>query len=347
MHIPYREHDHREALAEWPPHRGVSGWWYVTGVLAPTEELAAGPRFFFQFTVLRVRFAGWTWPVLQLAFTDLAHPQSHRFGQKLRWWERDMYPDPRTVRFGPWARLRWNEQDTFHLHTRVPGFCWDLTLQPRKPVVWHGDNGVLIMGVPEDPRQRTVYYSFTHLDVRGHIEHQGRPLAVQGRAWLDRQWGPYNLFDPRTHWEWFSLRLDTGEEGMIFHFPRTQWREGTWIDQAGRSQRLREYLLEPLHERVVEGHRFSWGWRLSVPALARTFELQPWGMEQYNLAYYELLAQVRSPAGAQVGHAVVELLPGARTARPRVGWRQLLRSVDPARGQQRIHAPAPCHREPR
>ncbi|NPA06704.1 MAG: hypothetical protein GXO54_04785 [Chloroflexi bacterium] len=81
MYVPYREHDHRDALAEWPPHRGVSGWWYVTGVLTPTEIPTAGPRFFFQFTVLRVRLARWTWPILQLAFTDLARPSSHRFGQ--------------------------------------------------------------------------------------------------------------------------------------------------------------------------------------------------------------------------------------------------------------------------
>ena len=29
--IPYREVDHGDFDAEWPPHKKVFGWWYVTG----------------------------------------------------------------------------------------------------------------------------------------------------------------------------------------------------------------------------------------------------------------------------------------------------------------------------
>ena len=36
--IPYREVDHGDFDTEWPPHKKVSGWWYITGYLTDQDN---------------------------------------------------------------------------------------------------------------------------------------------------------------------------------------------------------------------------------------------------------------------------------------------------------------------
>ncbi len=48
--IPYRQQDHGDFDAEWPPHRKVSGWWYVTGYLADSAN--SSRLYSYQFTVV-------------------------------------------------------------------------------------------------------------------------------------------------------------------------------------------------------------------------------------------------------------------------------------------------------
>ncbi|MCK5806022.1 MAG: hypothetical protein KAI66_24535, partial [Lentisphaeria bacterium] len=79
--IPYREADHGDFDAEWPPHDKVSGWWYITGYLSDPER--PEHLYSYQYTLLRARVYGVTVAVLQLAFTDLATGQ-HLFKQQFK-----------------------------------------------------------------------------------------------------------------------------------------------------------------------------------------------------------------------------------------------------------------------
>ena len=73
----------------------------------------------------------------------------------------------------------------------------NLNLNLGKGAFWHGDNGVLVMGLPDDPLQRTVYYSYTNMPTSGSIKFiddscHRQEFAVTGKSWFDRQWGPFS-----------------------------------------------------------------------------------------------------------------------------------------------------------
>jgi len=157
--IPYREMDHGDFDAEWPPHKGVSGWWYVTGYLTDQEQ----PKrlYSYQYTLLRARIYRVTVAVLQLAFTDFQTGQ-HFFKQRFSFQERRFFADENRIQFPPLADLQRYPED-ISLTVETDAFSLNLNLDYGKGAFWHGDDGVLVMGEPNDPVQRTVYYSYTNM----------------------------------------------------------------------------------------------------------------------------------------------------------------------------------------
>lgn len=327
--IPYRQEDHGDFDDEWPIHRGVSGWWYITGYFS---DVAEPERLYsYQFTVIKPRLFGFSPYVLQLALTDIQAGQ-HSFVQRIQVWNPNLYADWTTVNFLSIARLERGEQE-MQLTALTAGFDFDLTLDKGKGAFWHGDDGVLVMGAPEKPRERTVYYSYTNLPTRGQVTlrlpgEAEKRMTVQGKSWFDRQWGPYHLADAATHWEWFSLRFFDDEEVMLFAFPQRGYCDGSYITRTGERQRVRDYSYTPRRLIEVNGYQFSHGWELYLPGVKEEhYELRPLIEGQLNLAYFELLAEVINPRGQRVGLCVVELLPGARNPDKRMGIELLLKKV--------------------
>jgi predicted secreted hydrolase len=315
--IPYREADHGGFDEEWLPHRRVSEWWYVTGAV---NDAARPERLFsFQATFIRPRIFGITPSILQLAVTDVGAGR-HTFVQRLALLPGRLTVDGASVSFGTEARLE-KRNGELRLEGRGQGFAFDLRMQDVKAPVWHGDNGVLVMGLPGSRRERTVYYSRTNLRTSGTLETPGpdgarETIEVTGQSWFDRQWGPYSLLDPRTGWEWFSLRFFDDEEAMLFAFPQDGYYDGTFVDRTGGSRRLRDYSYEPLGYVTADGFRFSRGWDLVLPGIkAERYRILPLVDGQVNLSYFELLAEIVDPSGRRVGMCIAELLPGARNPR--------------------------------
>lgn len=70
-----------------------------------------------------------------------------------------------------------------------------------KGAFWHAGNGVLTMGLTDDPQQRTVYYFYPNMLITGKVIlpdnlNEKTILNVTGKSWFDRQWSPFRLFDP-------------------------------------------------------------------------------------------------------------------------------------------------------
>ena len=61
------------------------------------------------------------------------------------------------------------EADRMLLTVRTEDFDLDLALDKGKGATWHADDGVLVMGGAEDPRRRTVYYSYTNMPTSGQV----------------------------------------------------------------------------------------------------------------------------------------------------------------------------------
>ena len=189
------------------------------------------------------------------------------------------------------------------------------------------------MGEPDDPIQRTVYYSYTNMPTAGEVvlhTPAGEKLAlnVTGKSWLDRQWCPYRLIEPATHWEWFSLRFFDDEEVMLFAFPQHPYYDGTYIDKAGNRQLVRNYQYTPKELVEVDGFVFSKGWDLVLPGIKEEhYQICPVMEGQMNLAYFELLAEIINPYNERVGFCFVELLPGVRNPDKNIGVKNLFKRL--------------------
>lgn len=327
--IPYREADHGDFDAEWPPHEKVSGWWYITGYLNDIEH--PEHLYSYQYTLLRARIYGVTVTVLQLAFTDFQTGQ-HFFKQRFSLRERKFFEEMPNLQFPPLAYLH-KEADGVTLSAQADEFSLELSLDYGKGAFWHGDHGVLIMGIPEDPVQRTVYYSYPNMPTSGEVvlfESGGgeRRLEVSGKSWLDRQWGPYRLIESATHWEWFSLRFFDDEEVMLFAFPQHPYYDGTYVDREGRQQRVYDYQYTHKELVEVDGFAFSTGWDLFLPGIKEEhYQIRPIMEGQMNLAYFELLAEILNPDNERAGFCFVELLPGVRNPDKRINPINLFKRV--------------------
>jgi predicted secreted hydrolase len=157
----------------------------------------------------------------------------------------------------------------------------DLRLEPVKPVVLQGDDGLSLKG-PE-PGNASYYYSLTRLAARGTVEVDGRPAPVRGWAWLDREWGTSALGPELEGWDWFALQLDDDTELMYYRFRRQDGEtdplsRGSFVHPDGRVTPLRadDVVLEPAGRwRSPRGGDYPSGWRLRVPALGLELGIDP------------------------------------------------------------------------
>lgn len=321
--IPYRESDHGDFQDEWLHHRRTSGWWYVTGYFE--DELKN--MYSYQFTLIRPYLFGLSPYVLQLALTDFKNDR-HHYTQRVKMFNRNVTITKETIRFEGLSTLH-NNPDDMDLFIKTKDFELALQLDKNKGAFWHCDNGVLIMGLPDQPGQRTVYYSYPNMPTRGRLTMPGEERAVAGKSWFDRQYGPFDVKNQLTHWEWFSLRFFDDEEIMLFSFPQNDYGDGTYITRDRVARQLREYSIVPREFIEVIGQKFSHGWKVIIPGVKdEAYEIRPLSRGQMNLGYFELLAEILNAKAKRVGYCFVELLAGARNSdkKPELGL--LLRSTN-------------------
>lgn len=285
-------------------HKQGPEWWYATGYL--TDE--ADKLFTYQFTLAKIKVYGVKFNILMTAVTDF-ETGIHHYGQKAIFFEKNVIITPNRVGVEDNAVMTF-ESKKLGLKMTEQDYSLLLGMEAIKPAVWHCDNGALKMGIDD---QWTYYWSYTNLAVSGKLILEGQEHNVSGKGWFDRQGGPYNPLDPRTSWEWFSLRFFDNEEIMLFSFPQDDYRDGTLIEKSGVPKRLNDYVITPLGWTESGGYKFSSGWKVMMPGVKdEEYTIVPKIDGQLNLFYYELLADIQDKTGKVVGYCVVELLPGAR-----------------------------------
>ncbi|MEN6595267.1 MAG: carotenoid 1,2-hydratase [Clostridiaceae bacterium] len=305
---PYRFGRHGGFDEEWGLHKGVSEWWYATGTI--NDE--AGKMFSYQFTMLRIKAAFLRPYILMLALTDFTTGR-HRYYQNITLKTSGITVTDCLLRFGNEITLEKGEQG-MRLSIFRKDFSLELELENGKGAVWHCDDGFLQMGIPGE-RQTTMYYSYPNMPTRGTLTLDGATRRVSGKTWFDKQGGPYALLNPKTHWEWFSLRFFDNEEMMLFSFPQDDARDGTYIRADGGSERLNDYSITATEFVRPEGGElvYASAWTVETPGRKEErYTIKPLLDGQMNLGYYELLAGVYNASGILVGYCFVELLPGAR-----------------------------------
>ncbi len=177
-----------------------SEWWYFTGNLTTAD----GRRFGYDLTFFRaavappgVSLAGDSpWRTRQVwmahfAIADVAGGTVHAAER----FERGALglagaeTGPFRVWLDDWAARSAQPDALFPLtlHAADGDVAVELTLDPGKPVVLQGDDGLSRKSAA--PGNASYYYSFTRLPVRGAVTTGGTASAVTGLGWIDRESG--------------------------------------------------------------------------------------------------------------------------------------------------------------
>lgn len=211
-------------------------WWYVTGWLKTAEGKDLG----FQVTFFRTRppvsagnpsrFAA---RQVLFAHAALSDPQTGRLlhGERAArqgFGLASAKVGDAAVAIRDW-QLRRDADGRWRTTVSTEGFRLALTFLPTQPPLPQGVGGYSRKG--PRPEQASYYYSVPHLNVAGTVVRSGRPVAVTGEAWLDREWSSNYLAPTAQGWDWTGLNFDDGSALMAFRIRRkgggTIWTGGS------------------------------------------------------------------------------------------------------------------------
>ena len=271
-----------------------SEWWYYTGNLFT----ASGRHFGFELTFFRRARSvdaeppsAWDLDQVYLAHFTVTDTESGRF-----------VVDERLNRAGPGiagadagTRRVWNgnwsvewrpgdeDRPTQVLAAMNRNAALRLVLEPRKPVVIHGREGVF-RKVAGDPRAVSHYLSFTRMAASGTVAIGGEEFAVDGQAWMDHEFFSEYLGEGKFGWDWMSVQLDDGADLMLFGIRDAQGGYGadtfgTFVDADGGA-----HPIDPGGVRFHPGRRWrSEGtgaeypveWQVEVPDFDLRLDVRP------------------------------------------------------------------------
>lgn len=273
-------------------------WWYYTG----NVEAEDGRRFGFQVTFFRVGLRDRVnpanpsrWRPDNVYFAHLA--VSDLDGRRFRFWHRTSRAGPglagaATDRYhvfiGDWRA--WLEGEVHRLRLAVPAdrvgaqaeVVLDLALDPQKPPVIHGRDGVSQKAAGLG--QASHYYSMTRLAVRGSLALDGRSATVEGLGWMDHEFGSNQLGEDQVGWDWFSFQLSDGSELMLYRLRLKDGNvepasSGTLVraDGSWRHLTLPDFRTTPLATWTsrVSGGTYPVRWRLEVPSEGMDLTVEP------------------------------------------------------------------------
>lgn len=231
-------------------------WWYYTGNVAD----AKGRRYGFELVFFRQwgdpnSTGTWGRQQIYLAHAALASADSFHYDERLNRAGPDVAGasfEKQRVWNGNWS-VQWNGLRQ-SLECVTGKFRFHLELEPVKPAVIHGVNGI---------SAGAHYVSFPRLRVTGNVEGQ----AVSGQAWMDHEW--FTVLGAAAGWDWFSVQLENNTELMLFQL-KDGSGEGTYIDAAGVAHHLTRdaFTLQPLEMWKTYPVR----WRVRVPSLGIDME---------------------------------------------------------------------------
>jgi predicted secreted hydrolase len=262
--------------------RARTDWWYYTGFLNAQDGQQYGFElvFFKSYVPPAVRIANLlplNWASNPIYFAHFAlsdqQTQEHTFFEQMsfpQFWNAGARADRFEVWNGDWRA--WGDGIQHHLRADGGRYRLRLDLETLKAPVLHGPDGggVIDMG----QAGTSYYYSRVDLEGTGLLYIDGQYQAVLATAWMDHQWGSWDLHQGFDGWDWFSLRLDDGSRAMLFNFrdelgglqPQST---GTWITPEGAVQHLEsdDYLVYVLDQWTSPqtGGTYPVAWQVIIP----------------------------------------------------------------------------------
>jgi predicted secreted hydrolase len=285
-------------------------WWYFTGNLASTD----GSLYGFELTFFRVglrppetdspRRSAWAKNQIWMAHLALTDAAKQRFVARERIAREALdvagtEQAPTRVWVKGWSAARADdgEHERWRLSARDEDIGLQLSLATDEAPVLNGEVGLDRKGPAHG--NASYYYSLPRLATTGVLELDGRAVAVQGSAWMDREWSTSALGDDVVGWDWFGLRLSDGGSLMFYRLRRQDgtanaFSGGMLVDGAGRARRLGrdDVELTPIDywTSSLRGTRYPIAWRLKAPSAQLALEIRPYVPDQelnLSVRYWE------------------------------------------------------------
>ena len=271
-----------------------SEWWYYTGNLFS----ASGRHFGFEMTFFRraraidaERRSVWDLDQVYLAHFTITDTEEKRFivderlnraGPGIAGADAGM----RRVWNGNWS-VEWRPGDEARpvqvLSAMNRYAALRLVLEPRKPVVVHGHDG-LSRKVAGDPRAVSHYLSFTRMGATGTLTIEGEEFAVTGLAWMDHEFFSDYLTENKIGWDWMSVQLDDGVDLMLFGIRDTQGDYGpdtfgTFVDAGGGPRPIESggvtFRAGQRWRSEATGAEYPVEWEVEVPSFDLRLDVRP------------------------------------------------------------------------
>jgi len=217
-------------------------WWYVTGWLETPDKKPLG----FQITFFRSgtdhdtdnpsRFAPKQLIIAHAALSDpaqgrLLHDQKSAREGFGRAYAKEGNTD---VKLGDWHFVR-EASGRYQAKVAAREFTLTFSLTPTQAPMLQGDGGFSRKG--PKPAQASYYYSEPQLKLEGTVLRNGRPVTVNGTAWLDHEWSTSVLDPSASGWDWTGANLNDGSALMAFRIRgkdgNTLWAHAALRDAGG------------------------------------------------------------------------------------------------------------------
>ena len=282
-------------------------WWYYTGNL----EAPDGRHFGYQLTFFRRAISPTDttresdWGTNQIYFAHFAitdvknndHWAVERFSRGAAGLA-GASGSPYHVWLENWDASSLNADGSrVQLSAEDAGHALALTLNPAKPLVLHGDQG--LSQKSSGAGNASYYYSFTRLATEGTLTINGEKLAVTGASWMDHEFSTTVLGENAVGWDWFSIQLSDMREVMFFQIRQKDGSVeplsgGTLVESDGTSRALPR---DQVDIRVLDkwtspksAGTYPAGWSMTIPSADIQLTLKPYGADQemhISIVYWE------------------------------------------------------------
>ncbi len=305
-------------------------WWYITGNLHSAEGRAFGFQVTFFRTALQPEAlaSDSAWRTNQVwmahaALSDLSrgeHRAYERFARQAVGLA-GAQVSPVSVWLEDWRLQRDEQTGSWQLYLPTAGFDLTLQLVPASPVILQGDQG--LSRKSSERGNASYYYSVPRLQASGQLRVKTQNLAVQGLAWLDREWSTSALGAGQTGWDWFSLQLQDGRNLMYYQLRRKDGStdphsSGSLSDANGLRRRLDSAAvrLTPLAWWRAGERQYPIEWRLQLQGEPHAWRVRALLADQemrLSVRYWEGAVEVSDAlSGEPLGRGYLEMTRNSR-----------------------------------
>ena len=275
-------------------HNERSEWWYYTGHIGNGDNLWGFEITIFRYDIESTFGLDGFGHMCHVAVTDKRageHYHTDFIGIEPDVWQND----PSVALEVEYCRFEMDGEGVAHITGDIPPgkerdgkatpWRFDLVCEPQKPAARHGGDGIIPMS---DSGGTSWYYSYTRMTAVGTLLTPDGEVYVNGQAWMDHQWGQFDIVDFKG-WDWWSMQFDDNWEIMLFQF--TDWdgnlaaQAGTLIDPAGNLTELEgmdafTIVSQRTWQSTHTDGEYPLDWNIAIPAMDWNIEVRTYTDDQ-------------------------------------------------------------------